>query len=155
MLEKQNIKTLAEELTQDTPLFVVDVKATPSGEIEVLVDSDTSVAIDDCAGLSRAIENRLDREAEDFSLTVSSAGIGQPLKVYRQYRKLLGKAVEVILKNGAKIRAELRDATPDSITLAYEEKVTVEGKKRKETVERIVEYPLEEVKSTAEYLDFK
>ncbi len=136
-------------------LFVVGVKVSPANEIELLIDSDTSVGIDSCVALSRAIEASLDREKEDFSLTVASAGIGQPLKVYRQYKKLIGKPVEVVLKNGTKIVAELRGAAPGTITLAYPEQVVVEGKKRKETVERVKEYPLEEVKWTKEYLDFK
>lgn len=155
MFDTLNIKQIAERIVGDGPLFVVDVKVSPAGEIELLIDSDGSVAIDDCVALSRAVEAEFDRDEEDFSLTVASAGVGQPLKVHRQYRKLVGKPVEVVLKNGMKIVAELRDAAPDSITLAWTEKVAVEGKKRKEEVERVEEYPLAEVKSTAEHLDFK
>lgn len=149
------IRTLAEEKLEGSELFVVDVTCTPANDVEVLVDSDSSVAIEDCVALSRAIEDSLDRDQEDFSLTVASAGIGQPLRMLRQYRKLIGRPVEVVLLNGMKLLAELRDATEESITLAYEEKVAVEGKKRKQLVETVKEYPLNEVKSTREYIDFK
>lgn len=155
MLDLNKIRETAEEKLDGTELYIVELKSSPVNVIELLIDSDGSVGIDDCIALSRAINEKFDREVEDYELTVASAGIGQPLKVFRQYRKLLGKPVEVVLKNGTKIVAELRDATPESITLAYPEQVAVEGKKRKETVERVREYPLDEVKWTKEHLDFK
>lgn len=140
---------------EGSDLFIVDVKVSPANDVELTVDSDTSVSIDTCVELSRSIEAEFDREQEDFSLMVASAGVGQPLKVLRQYRKLIGKPVEVVLKDGVKILAELRDAAEDSITLSYTEKVAVEGKKKKVEVENVRTYPLDEVKTTKEYLDFK
>ena len=155
MMDTAKIRALAEERLAGSDLFVVDVTCSPANEVEVLVDSDSSVAIEDCVELSRAIEASLDRDVEDFALTVSSAGIGQPLRLLRQYRRLIGRPVEVVLLSGVKLLAELRDATEESVTLAYEEKVAVEGKKRKQLVETVREYPLSEVKSTREYIDFK
>lgn len=140
---------------EGSDLFVVDVKVSPANDVELTVDSDTSVSIDTCVELSRSIEAEFDREQEDFSLMVASAGVGQPLKVLRQYRKLIGKPVEVVLKDGVKILAELHDAAEDSITLAYTEKVAVEGKKKKVEVANVKTYPLDQVKTTKEYLDFK
>lgn len=155
MLTPEQIQEIAEKQLEGTDLFVLEVKMSPANEIELLVDSDTSVSIDRCVVVSRAVEAAIEEVTDDFSLMVSSAGIGQPLKVFRQYKKLVGKPVEVVLKNGMKVIAELRDATQDSITLAYSEKVAVEGKKRKEIREVVNTYPLEEVKSTVEYLDYK
>ena len=108
-----------------------------------------------CVDLSRAINEQFDRDVEDFSLMVASAGIGSPLKVYRQYQKLIGRPVEVLLACGTKILATLTEATPESITLSYEEKQAVEGKKRKQLVTVVNSYPLTEVKWTKEYLDYK
>lgn len=157
MINIEKIRQIAETKLAESDLFVVDIKCTPGNEIELLIDSDGSVSIDSCIELSRAIEAEFDREAEDFELTVASAGIGQPLKVFRQYRKLIDKSVEVILKSGIKIVATLKDANEEkrTITLVYTEKVAVEGKKRKQEVERVVEYALDDIKSTVEYLDFK
>lgn len=155
MIETQKIREVAEKFMEGSDLFVVDVKVTPGNDIELTIDSDTSVSIDTCVELSRAIEAEFDREEEDFSLMVASAGVGQPLKVFRQYRKLIGQPVEVVLKDGMKILAELRDATPESITLGYKEKVAVEGKKKKVEVEVVKTYGIDEVKTTKEYLDFK
>lgn len=155
MITAEQIKEIADRQLEGSSLFVVDITVSPSNEIEVVIDSDGSVDIDDCAALSRTIEEQLDREAEDFELTVTSAGVGQPLKLLRQYRKLIGRPVEAVLRNGVKIIAELRDADENSITLAYEEMRAVEGKKRKQKFDVVQTYPLEEVKSTSEYLDFK
>ncbi len=155
MIDVTRVREIAETQMEGTDLFVVEVRVSPANEIVVTVDSDTQVGIDRCVELSRSIEGALDREQEDFELTVMSAGIGQPLKMLRQYRKLIGRPVEVILKDGGKIVGNLTDASDDSIVVEYEERVAVEGKKRKQLVMTRRELSLDEVKSTCEYLDFK
>ena len=155
MIDVTRVREIAETQMEGTDLFVVEVRVSPANEIVVTVDSDTQVGIDRCVELSRSIEGALDREQEDFELTVMSAGIGQPLKMLRQYRKLIGRPVEVILKAGGKIVGNLTDASETSIAVEYEERVAVEGKKRKQLVTTRRELSLDEVKSTCEYLDFK
>lgn len=155
MIDVEKIVRIAEQKLSGSDMFVVEAKVQPDNDVELLIDSDSSVSIDACVELSRAIEAEFDRDVEDFSLTVSSAGIGQPLKLHRQYLKLVGSPVEVTLDNSTRIIARLTAATPESITLSYEEKVAVEGKKRKEKVTVTREYPLSEVRTTREYLDFK
>ena len=133
----------------------VECHCTPANEVELSIDSDTSVGIDTCITLSRAIEAQFDREQEDFSLTVMSAGIGSELKLLRQYLKLIGKSVEVLLADGIKIIAKLDSADNDGITISYEEKQTIEGKKKKQLVTVSRSYTFEQIKYTKEYLDFK
>ncbi len=155
MIDAAHVREIAEAQMEGTDLFVIEVRVTPANEIVVTVDSDTQVGIDRCVELSRSIEEALDRDQEDFELTVMSAGIGQPLKYLRQYRKLIGSPVEVVLKDGGKIVGKLVDASDNQIVVEYEERVTVEGKKRKQLVTTRRELSLDEVKSTCEYLDFK
>ena len=155
MIDCSKIVEIAEQLLAESDMFVVECTCNNANEVELIIDSDTSVAIDVCVDLSRAINEQFDRDVEDFSLMVASAGIGSPLKVYRQYQKLIGRPVEVLLVSGTKILATLTEATPESITLSYEEKQTVEGKKRKQLVTVVNSYPLTEVKWTKEYLDYK
>ena len=110
MTDTKKIIEAAERHLEGTDLFVVECTSTPGNDIELTIDSDTSVGIDACAELSRAIEAELDREEEeDFSLTVMSAGIGSELRSLRQYRKLVGRPAEVLLTNGVKILAKLDD----------------------------------------------
>ena len=155
MIDTQKIIEAAEKHLQGTDLFVVGCTCSAANEIELTVDSDTSVDIDACVQLSRAVEAEFDREAEDFSLTVMSAGIGSPLKTLRQYRKLIGRPVEVLLQSGIKLLATLDEATGEALTLSYDEKQTVEGRKRKQTVRVTRHYSFDDVKYTREWLDFK
>ena len=155
MIDAKSVIEIAERHMADGDMFVVECKVSPMGDIELLIDSDTAVKLEDCAALNRAIESELDREVEDYSLMVASAGIGSELKQLRQYRKILGSSVEVLLKDGIKILAKLDDADDKGITLSYEEKQLVEGKKRKVTVEVTKSYLWEEIKYVKEYLDFK
>lgn len=155
MIDIKLVAEIAEKHLAGTDMFVVECKMSPMGEIELLVDSDTAVKLEDCARLNRAIEAELDREVEDYSLMVASAGIGSELKLLRQYRKILGSSVEVLLKDGIKILAKLNDADENGIAISYEEKQAVEGKKRKQTVEVTKSYKWEEIKYVKEWLDFK
>ena len=155
MIDCEKILEIADRELAGTDLFTVSCKCSPMNEVELLIDSDTHVTIERCAELSRKIEAEFDREVEDFSLTVASAGIGTELKNIRQYRKLIGQSVEVLLLSGIKVLAKLDAVTEEGITISYEEKQAVEGKKRKVTVEVTKEYKWEEIKYVKEYLDFK
>ena len=155
MIDTKKITEAAERHLEGTDMFVVECTSTPGNEIELTIDSDTSVGIDACVALSRAVEADLDRDAEDFSLTVASAGIGSELRTLRQYRKLVGRPVEVLLTNGVKILAHLDEATDEGVTLSSEEKQAVEGRKRKQPVKVTRSYPFAQIKYTKEWLDFK
>lgn len=155
MIDVKTVTEIAERHLEGGDIYVVECKISPMGEIELLIDSDTAVKLEDCAALNRAIEAALDREVEDYSLMVASAGIGTELKLLRQYNKIIGSSVEVLLKDGIKLLAKLNSADETGIILSYEEKQAVEGKKRKVTVEVTKEYKWEEIKYVKEYLDFK
>ena len=155
MIDCQKILEIADRELAGTDLFTVSCKCSPMNEVELLIDSDTHVTIERCAELSRKIEAEFDREVEDFSLTVASAGIGTELKNIRQYRKLIGQSVEVLLLSGVKVLAKLDAVTEEGITISYEEKQAVEGKKRKVLVNVERTFNFDEIKYTKEYLDFK
>ena len=155
MIDCQKIRAIAESQLADTDIYIVSCKATPSNEVELLLDSDTSVQLETCAAVNRAVNEAMAAKEEDFSLTVASAGIGEELKCERQYRKLVGRPVEVLLQDGTKILALLDAADAEGITLSYEEKQAVEGKKRKQAVKVVRRHAFDEVKYTKEYLDFK
>ena len=107
MIDCAKILEIAERQLEGSDMFVVECTCSPSNEVELLIDSDTSVSIDACVALNRAIDAEFDRDEEDFSLMVASAGIGSELRVLRQYSKLIGKPVEVLLCNGVKLLAIL------------------------------------------------
>ena len=76
MIQKQTIEKIAQEHLQGTELTLVDVTVSEDNDIEVIITREGGgVSIDDCVALSRFIESKLDRDKEDFSLMVGSAGI--------------------------------------------------------------------------------
>ena len=136
-------------------LYLVDLKVTPSNLISVELETDRgSVDIDDCVALNNYLEAHLDREAEDYSLEVSSAGLGQPFKVLRQYRKHIGMDVEVSLRNGQRFDGVLKDATEEAFTVSVSRKVKPEGAKRPTTVTVDEMYRYEEANSVCYKLVF-
>lgn len=148
------LKTVVEEQLVGTDRFLVEVKVSPANVIEIVIDSDSRLDIETCIALSRKVEENFDREVEDFELTVISAGVGQPVKLLRQYQKLITKPVDVVLLSGEKIRGVLQAASEQQISVSYPEKQAVEGKKRKVEVEITRELAMSEVKSCCEYLIF-
>ena len=149
------VRKIVETKLEGTDMFVVECVCNPSNEIMLTLDSDTRVTIDACAELSRAVNEAFDRDEEDFSLTVASAGIGEPLKLVRQYLKIVGSPIEVLLTSGIKLLGTLDAADEQGITISYDEKVAVEGKKRKELQHTVRTYAYSEIKTAKEYLDYK
>ena len=107
MISKELITSLVEETFNGTDLFLVDVKVKPSNLIEVYVDADSAVNIDQCVAISRYVEGKLDRDAEDFELSVYSWGLSGALKLDRQLQKYLGQDVEVKTKELGKFQGKL------------------------------------------------
>ena len=111
--------------------YIVDVTISKDNDIEVTIESEEGrVELDDCVAVSRHFESQFDREKEDYSLTVTSAGLDQPFKVLKQYQKAVGTKVEVQLKGGKKMIATLNAADEESITLNYTVKEAVEGDRK-------------------------
>ena len=112
MIDKNVVKSLAEEWLKDKEYFLVDVDVTPDDRIVVEIDHADGVWIEDCAELSRYIEGHLNRDEEDYELEVGSAGLGQPFKVEQQYINCIGEEVEVMPKDGKKVTGTRPSAGP-------------------------------------------
>lgn len=135
--------------------FIVDISVSKDNDIVLTIESEKGkIELDDCVSLSRYFETKFDREVEDYSLTVSSAGLDQPFKVFKQYEKALGSKVEVSLKGGKKMVAVLEAADEESITLKYSVKEAVEGKKKKELVEHVDLYTMDQVNAVRPFIEF-
>ena len=104
-------------------------------EIERTVESENgTMTLDDCVAVNGIFESKFDRDKEDYSLTVTSAGLDRPFKVLKQFLKAVGTRVEVSLKGGKKFVADLPGADSEGINVRYAARETVEGKKKKETL---------------------
>ena len=136
--------------------FIVDVSVSKDNDITLTIEKEEgTIELDDCVSLSRFFETKFDREVEDYSLTVSSAGLDQPFKVLKQFAKAVGSKVEVSLKGGKKMVAVLEAADEESITLKYTAKEAVEGKKKKELVEHVDRFEMDQVNAVVPYIEFK
>jgi ribosome maturation factor RimP len=158
MISKERVIELAEERMNElnNGLFIVEISILASNVIHVELDKEEGgVSVNDCVSVSRNIEHNLDREAEDFELHVSSAGLDKPLRVLSQYVKNIGRNVEVKLNNGEKIEGELKAADEKSITVETSRKEKIEGKKKKELVVEQTIYPLTDIKETKIVISFK
>ena len=135
--------------------FLVDVSVSKDNDIVVTIESESGkIELDDCVALSRYFETQFDREVEDYSLTMTSAGLDQPFKVLRQFEKAVGSKVEVQLKGGKKMVALLEAADEESVTLKYSVKEAVEGKKKKELVEHVDRFTMDQVNSVRPFIEF-
>ncbi|MDY6371605.1 MAG: ribosome assembly cofactor RimP [Bacteroidales bacterium] len=117
MIEKIKILELVNSALEGSDKFLVNLKITPDNRIFVDIDGDNGVTIDDCIAVSRAVEGQLDREEEDFELNVGSAGADMPLKLTRQYRRHVGRELEVVMVDGERLDGELREAGDEDILL--------------------------------------
>jgi len=113
------VEKLVEEAIQENPkLFLIDLKISSDNTIVVVVDGDEGVTVKECIRISRHVEHNLDRETTDFSLEVGSPGLTEPLINKRQYKKNLGKKLEVKTVT-EKFEGELVEVDENEITLEW------------------------------------
>lgn len=153
MISKAKIAELVnEKLTDDQ--FLVDVTVSPTNVIHVMVDSDSNISINQIVEISRHVEGKLDRDAEDFELSVYSAGLTEPFKLVRQYKKNIGKEIALLLTNGQKLTGILQSADDQCVDLVTASKEKIEGSKKKELVKRTQQFPYSEIKEAKTILKF-
>ena len=117
MIEKGILDGHLQEILDGTDAFLVNVSVDNSNRIHVHVDKMDGITIEDCANISRALEGRLDRDSDDFSLEVSSPGLDAPFRVPEQYVKNIGKMVSVQCRDGKKILGILKESDQYGVLL--------------------------------------
>ena len=155
MIERNTVKTVVEEWLSGNDYFLVDVTFTPDDRIVVEIDHADGVWIEDCAELSRFMQERFGEELGDYELEVGSAGIGQPFKVEQQYLNHIGKDVEVLDAEGKKVQGVLKQVEGRDFVVTVKEKQKLEGKKRPQLVEVDKTYNMDNIKYTKYLLSFK
>lgn len=133
---KEKVKSLLDKALEENPsLFLIDFSIGGDNTIRVVLDGDEGINLQDCMDVSRAIEHNLDREEEDFSLEVTSAGATSPLELPRQYRKNIGRKLMVRTAE-EELEGNLTHATEDSITLEWKAREPKPVGKGKVTVQK-------------------
>lgn len=158
MISKKTVaKLIKERIAElDNGLFIVSLNISPSNAIHVELDKyEGNVAVTDCMSVSRNVEHNLDREEQDFELSVSSAGLDKGLRVFPQYTKNIGRGVKVKLNAGGTIEGIMIDATPEQITVQTSRKERIEGRKKKEVIIEDHVLTMDKIKETKIIISFK
>ena len=158
MISKKEVEALIDERIAelDNGLFVVELSISATNVITVELDKhDGSVAVADCMSVSRNVEHNLDREEQDFEITVSSAGLDKPFRVLAQYQKNIGRDVKVKLNDAGKIEGALIEVTEDWIVIENSRKEKIEGKKKKEVIVEQHKLTFDMIKETKIIISFK
>ncbi|WP_339918969.1 ribosome assembly cofactor RimP [uncultured Flavobacterium sp.] len=142
--EKVNL-LLTEALVEKPSLFLIDLTITDAFKVIITLDDDNGVVLQDCIDISRAIDASLDREEQDYSMEVASAGVSLPLKKIRQYKKNIGRTL-IVKTNTENIEAELVEANDDFVILSWKAREPKKIGKGKETVEKTLQIPYADIK---------
>lgn len=148
MITEKQIAELVDQHFQGSEYFLVEVVVKPTNKISVYIDGDQRVTVDICQQLNRFLEDRLDRDVQDFELTVSTAGADKPLKLHRQYKKNIGKGLEIIMKSGDKMTGTLMSVTGSCLTFLPDP-----VKKGPARTEITINFP--DIKTAKEIITFK
>lgn len=126
------IEQLLNSLLQED-MFLVAIKIKPVNNIKIFIDADTGLGIEKCIKINRALYKKIEETAifpdGNFSLEISSPGVGEPLHLLRQYQKNIDRHVEVITNDGTRAEGKLTAANAEGITIEQ-----TEGKGKKTTV---------------------
>ncbi len=155
MINKETIKTLTEEWLQGNDYFLVDIDFDTNERIVIEIDHADGVWIEDCAELSRFLQEHLGDELGEFELEVGSAGLGQPFKVEQQYQNHIGDLLEVMDEAGHKVQGELKRVEGRNFIISVREKQKQEGKKRPVLVNVDKPYSMDHIKYAKYVLAFK
>lgn len=135
-------------------LYLVDLKISAGDDITVILDGDEGLSLQDCLDASRAIEFNLDREEHDFSLQVMSPGLSEPLKLPRQFKKNMGREIEVLLNSDEKIQGEVVAVDDEKVTLVLRyRRPKLIGKGKEDVVEN-KEIPYTDIKKALVVIKF-
>ena len=143
---RSKIKSLLNQALEENPsLFLIDLKISLENNIKVVLDGDDEVSLSDCIKISRVIEHNLDREVLDFSLEVTSAGVGEPLFNRRQYLKNIGRKLKVEIPAGNSFQGTLVESKEKDFTIRWEQREFKPVGKGKITVEKMKTFSYEEI----------
>ena len=137
-------------------LFLVDIEISKDNDITIAIESsEGDVKIENCVDIDHIVAGVFDRDVEDYSLTVTSAGLDQPFKVLQQYQKFVGSEVEVVVKGGGKMKGVLSSATEEGFEVTVSKMVKVEGSKKKVQQDTVTAFAYDGIKSCKPVIKFK
>jgi ribosome maturation factor RimP len=154
MISADSVKGYIEEELRRSDLFLIDLTVDRTNRIRVVVDSIEGITVDQCAGISRMIESQLNRDKEDYDLEVTSPGLNKPLVLPFQYKKNIGRQIEVMTLSDQRIRGKLLNADEEKIELETETIKKMKGKKKREVITDRFHARFDEIRSAKVMITF-
>lgn len=167
-MRKEDISRVIADYLSSHNLFLVDIVISKDDDIEITIESkDSDVKIDNCVDIDHIVSGAFNRDVNDYSLTVTSAGLDQPFKVLEQYEKFKGKEVELVVKQlgeenegikrgaGGKITGSIFSVAETGIEVSVTEKIKEPGDKKSREVARCVFFAFDNIKSCRPVVKFK
>jgi len=153
-VNKEQLENIVNEWVKPTDCFLVELKTSPS-KVAVFIDKPTGVSLDECIALNRHLSSVPDLEStwETHELEVSSPGMDQPLKVYQQYQRRIGREVRVITSSGAEHKGTITSADEKGFELL--EKHSRKENKKKIITEETHRFLYDQLKETKLIISFK
>ncbi len=149
MVDSEKVKELVTQALDQQGAFLVDLKIAPDSRVNLKVDHKDGVTLEMLTAISRHVEHNLDREEEDFSLEVSSPGVGEPLMVREQYDKNVGRPIKVTTRDGETHRGDFEKFENDTLTITWKERVPKPVGKGKVTVKKELQVALQDVEEAS------
>ena len=155
MIDKNKLREEVEKAIEGTDVFLVDLRIEQNNHIVVELDSQSGMDINTCATITRKIEAQFNRDEEDYDLEVGSAGLTAPFKVKQQYLKNLGKEIEVVLKDGTKLKGILSAVNAGDYVIEVPTKIKEPGDKRPKIVNVSHTINFDDTKTAKYIINFK
>jgi ribosome maturation factor RimP len=149
MLDRNTIEQYLEGMLTGEDIFLVGVKVDNKNRIVLYIDTPEGISIDDCARVSRQLEDKLDRDREDFALEVSSPGLDAPFRVIQQYQKNIGKKISIVKAGGEKLEGILTALDEKGIVLEV-----IKNKKSRRAEQSAIALSFGEIKSARASISF-
>ena len=140
MITTESITKLIVQNIEGSDVFLVEVLVKPGNAIRVHVDSPEGISIDECVKISRFVNESLDRDVEDYSLEVSSPGLGGNFRVIQQYEKNVGRDLDVLYTDGIKVKGKLVSVSDSGIVLRDKDDDTEIGFNEIKTAKAIIAF---------------
>ena len=156
MITKEALGEIITNYLNANGLFLVDIEISKENDITITIERhEGSVKVDDCIAIDKIVSANFDRDVEDYSLTVTSAGLDQPFKVLDQFKKFVGSEVEIVMKKGGKLKGILSGYNEENIEVTTSKMVKKEGAKKKVQEDTVTAYTYDELKSCKPVIKFK
>ena len=147
MITSEQLEQALLRQLEGTPHFLVSAAVRPGGKVVVEVDNDEAITLGDLTDINKGLQGEFGEALDDVEMQVGSPGLGTPFKVERQYRKSIGKAVDVTLRDGTLLSGILEAHDADGITLRVLQPAKVKGRQPKPSEETTV-IPFTGIRST-------